>query len=226
MEYLCPTSHNLDVPFVKKTEYQDLTADALDSITGKKMEDLDPTTLNLDFPFVTKTEYQVLTADADSLPLEFTGKKSTEVVTTPLETTTEDLISRIGHHIHLVHRTLDQDDVVQEVYNTTELSDFTNTQAGQDEEDVDDVDEDLCPTTHNLDFNFDKNTEYQVLTADVETAEVTLLLEYGETMVDFQMECVDEMNPEFFTTNSTTCASCELIDRVVVETLAFFALPD
>ena len=157
MEYLCPTSHNLDVPFVKKTEYQDLTADALDSITGKKMEDLDPTTLNLDFPFVTKTEYQVLTADADSLPLEFTGRKL----------------------------------------------------------------EDLSPTTHNLDFTFDKKTEYQVLTAEVETAEVTLLLEYGDTM-----ECVDEMNPEFFTTTPTTGASCEFIDRVVVETLAFFALPD
>merc|ERR1711988_997550 len=28
MEDLCPTSHNLDVPFVKKTEYQVLSADA------------------------------------------------------------------------------------------------------------------------------------------------------------------------------------------------------
>ena len=40
------------------------------------------------------------------------------------------------------------------------------------------------------------------------------------------VETVCEMNPEFFTTDSIACASCEFIDRVVVETLAFFALPD
>ena len=37
------------------------------------------------------------------------------------------------------------------------------------------------------------------------------------------VETVCEMNPEFFTTDSI---ACEFIDRVVVETLAFFALPD
>ena len=37
------------------------------------------------------------------------------------------------------------------------------------------------------------------------------------------VETVCEMTPEFFTTDSI---ACEFIDRVVVETLAFFSLPD
>ena len=151
----------MDVPFVKKTGYQDSSADALEGITGKKLEDLCLTTHNMDLTFVKKMEYRDLTADVEiaevSLPLGFTGKK------------------------------LDQ-----------------------------------CPTTLNLDSTFDKKTEYQVLTAGVETAYV----ETAEVSDQLQMDRVCEMNPEFFTTDSIACASCEFIDRVVVETLAFFALPD
>ena len=44
---------------------------------------------------------------------------------------------------------------------------------------------------------------------------------YNGHQCNSQMEGVDEMNPEFFTTNSIACASSEFIDRVVVETLAF-----
>merc|ERR1712241_1528924 len=44
--------------------------------------------------------------------------------------------------------------------------------------------EDLCPTSHNLEVPFVKRTEYQVLTADPDSGEVSLLLESGETKDD------------------------------------------
>merc|ERR1712050_758055 len=40
--------------------------------------------------------------------------------------------------------------------------------------------EDLCPTSHNLEVPFVKRTEYQLLTADNDSGEVSLLLESGE----------------------------------------------
>lgn len=43
--------------------------------------------------------------------------------------------------------------------------------------------EDLCPTSHNLDVPFVKKTEYQLLTADADTGEVSLLQENGDTKV-------------------------------------------
>merc|ERR1712173_418763 len=52
--------------------------------------------------------------------------------------------------------------------------------------------EDLCPSSHNLDVPFVKRTEYQVLTADEKTGEVSLLVaESGETK--------DDLNPPDFT---------------------------
>ena len=47
--------------------------------------------------------------------------------------------------------------------------------------------EDLCPTSHNLDVPFVKRTEYQLLTADGDTGEVSLLLENGETKDDLNL---------------------------------------
>ena len=44
--------------------------------------------------------------------------------------------------------------------------------------------EDLCPASHNLDVPFVKRTEYQLLTADGETGEVSLLLDNGNTKDD------------------------------------------
>merc|ERR1712232_1450348 len=41
--------------------------------------------------------------------------------------------------------------------------------------------EDLCPTSHNLDVPFVTRTEYQLLSADNDSGEVSLLLESGET---------------------------------------------
>jgi len=44
--------------------------------------------------------------------------------------------------------------------------------------------EDLCPCSHNIEVPFTKRTELQVLTADGETGEVSLLLESGDTKDD------------------------------------------
>lgn len=47
--------------------------------------------------------------------------------------------------------------------------------------------EDLCPTSHNLDVPFVKRTEYQVLDADENTGEVSLLLESGDMKNDLNL---------------------------------------
>mmetsp|Transcript_134881 Transcript_134881/g.349543 ORF Transcript_134881/g.349543 Transcript_134881/m.349543 type:complete len:170 (+) Transcript_134881:94-603(+) len=47
--------------------------------------------------------------------------------------------------------------------------------------------EDLCPTSHNLEVPFVKRTEYQLLTADGDSGEVSLLLESGETKDDLNL---------------------------------------
>merc|ERR1711920_942182 len=47
--------------------------------------------------------------------------------------------------------------------------------------------EDLCPSSHNLDVPFVKKTEYQVLTADEDTGEVSLLQEDGTTKDDLNL---------------------------------------
>nr|ABI14278.1 translation elongation factor P [Pfiesteria piscicida]ABI14279.1 translation initiation factor 5A [Pfiesteria piscicida] len=47
--------------------------------------------------------------------------------------------------------------------------------------------EDLCPTSHNLDVPFVKRTEYQVLSADADSGEVSLLMEDGSTKDDLNL---------------------------------------
>jgi len=47
--------------------------------------------------------------------------------------------------------------------------------------------EDLCPTSHNVDVPFVKRTEYQVLMADADTGNVSLLLESGDTKDDLNL---------------------------------------
>merc|ERR1719437_349640 len=47
--------------------------------------------------------------------------------------------------------------------------------------------EDLCPTSHNLDIPFVKKIEYQVLTADPDSGEVSLLQEDGATKDDLNL---------------------------------------
>merc|ERR1711879_295929 len=47
--------------------------------------------------------------------------------------------------------------------------------------------EDLCPTSHNVEVPFVKRTEYQCLSADPNTGEVSLLTESGETKDDLNL---------------------------------------
>ncbi len=47
--------------------------------------------------------------------------------------------------------------------------------------------EDLCPTSHNLDVPFVKRTEFQVLMADPDTGNVSLLMEDGNTKDDLNL---------------------------------------
>merc|ERR1712207_94269 len=47
--------------------------------------------------------------------------------------------------------------------------------------------EDLCPTSHNLEVPFVKRTEYQVLSVDKDSGEVSLLQEDGSTKDDLNL---------------------------------------
>merc|ERR1711879_1124664 len=47
--------------------------------------------------------------------------------------------------------------------------------------------EDLCPASHNMEVPFVKKTEFQLLTADETSGEVSLLLESGETKDDLNL---------------------------------------
>merc|ERR1711982_170226 len=49
--------------------------------------------------------------------------------------------------------------------------------------------EDLCPTSHNVEVPFVKRTEYQLLLADEETGNVSVLLEDGSTRDDLNLPC-------------------------------------
>merc|ERR1712176_945719 len=51
--------------------------------------------------------------------------------------------------------------------------------------------EDLCPTSHNMEIPFVKKVELQVLSADKNTGEVSLLLESGETKEDLNLPSMD-----------------------------------
>merc|ERR1711862_662230 len=47
--------------------------------------------------------------------------------------------------------------------------------------------EDLCPTSHNLEVPFVKKVEYQCMSADKDTGEVSLLCEDGSTKDDLNL---------------------------------------
>merc|ERR1712224_1043479 len=47
--------------------------------------------------------------------------------------------------------------------------------------------EDLCPASHNMEVPFVKRTEFQLLTADETSGEVSLLLESGDTKDDLNL---------------------------------------
>merc|ERR1712118_183648 len=68
--------------------------------------------------------------------------------------------------------------------------------------------EDLCPTSHNLEVPFVKRTEYQLLTADGDSGEVSLLLESGETKDDLNL-------PTFINQGEPTDEDKKCVDDIV-----------
>jgi translation initiation factor 5A len=67
--------------------------------------------------------------------------------------------------------------------------------------------EDLCPTSHNLEVPFVKRTEYQLLTADPDSGEVSLLLESGETKDDLNL-------PTFVTVGEPTDEDKKVVEEI------------
>merc|ERR1719356_1960704 len=53
--------------------------------------------------------------------------------------------------------------------------------------------EDICPTSHNLDVPVVVKTEYQVMDANEDTGEVTLLMENGDTKEDLNLPTVTKI---------------------------------
>merc|ERR1712115_177145 len=68
--------------------------------------------------------------------------------------------------------------------------------------------EDLCPTSHNLEVPFVKRTEYQLLTADPDSGEVSLLLESGDTKDDLNL-------PTFVTVGEPTEDDKKVVDKII-----------
>merc|ERR1712190_273281 len=68
--------------------------------------------------------------------------------------------------------------------------------------------EDLCPTSHNLEVPFVKRTEYQLLTADPDSGEVSLLLDSGETKDDLNL-------PTFVTIGEPTEEDKKCVDDII-----------
>merc|ERR1719240_2595836 len=70
--------------------------------------------------------------------------------------------------------------------------------------------EDLCPTSHNLEVPFVKKIEYQVLSADATTGEVSLLTEGGDTKDDLNL-------PTFVNIGEPTDEDKKVADELVAE---------
>merc|ERR1712151_283548 len=68
--------------------------------------------------------------------------------------------------------------------------------------------EDLCPTSHNLEVPFVKRTEYQLLSADADSGEVSLLLESGETKDDLNL-------PTFVKIGEPTEDDTKVVDEIM-----------
>merc|ERR1712224_879319 len=69
---------------------------------------------------------------------------------------------------------------------------------------------DLCPTSHNLEIPFVKKTEYQVLSAEPDSGEVSLLTEDGGTKDDLNL-------PTFVTIGEPTDEDKKVAEEVVTE---------
>ena len=71
--------------------------------------------------------------------------------------------------------------------------------------------EDLCPASHNMAVPFVKRMEYQCLTADGDSGEVSLLTPEGDTKDDLNL-------PKFVKIGEPTDDDVKLSDQIVAET--------
>ncbi|CAK0820983.1 unnamed protein product, partial [Prorocentrum cordatum] len=78
--------------------------------------------------------------------------------------------------------------------------------------------EDLCPTSHNMEIPFTKRTEYQLLSADESTGEVSLLLESGETKDDLNL-------PTFVKTGEPTDEDKKVVEDILKMQEPFWLKP-
>jgi len=75
--------------------------------------------------------------------------------------------------------------------------------------------EDLCPASHNVEVPFVKRTEYQVLTADPNSGEVSLLTESGETKDDLTLPDRVEIGEPTDDDKKLSQALVDVVDKFV-----------
>merc|ERR1712139_645216 len=73
--------------------------------------------------------------------------------------------------------------------------------------------EDLCPTSHNVDVPFVKRTEFQCLTADPESGEVSLLLDDGSTKDDLNLPNFQKIGEPTDEDKKVAKEICEEVDK-------------
>jgi len=85
--------------------------------------------------------------------------------------------------------------------------------------------EDLCPTSHNMSQPVVTKLEMQVLSADYDSGEVSLLTETGDTKDDVNLPHVDDfgVTPEYMATyekiSKDICAEVEKGEKTVMATV-------
>merc|ERR1711879_824160 len=73
--------------------------------------------------------------------------------------------------------------------------------------------EDLCPTSHNVSVPFVKRNEMQVLTADRESGETSLLLESGETKDDLMLPKIVKVGEPTDDDKKVSDEVCDIMDK-------------
>merc|ERR1719272_738326 len=73
--------------------------------------------------------------------------------------------------------------------------------------------EDLCPCSHNIEVPFVKRTELQVLTADTDSGECSLLLESGDTKDDLNLPKFVKVGEPTDDDKKLSDEICDLVDK-------------
>merc|ERR1711862_868607 len=73
--------------------------------------------------------------------------------------------------------------------------------------------EDLCPTSHNVEVPFVKRTEFQVLSADPNSGEVSLLTEAGDTKDDLNLPSFQKIGEPTDDDKKLSKSLVDLVDK-------------